>query len=108
MQRRSMRNNQAVSNKQPEKIIVELTMPLEEARQVIWTAGYGPQEPMGKLFNEGFLDAKQLRYGMTNAYDPRVKEAARTLLAHLLNQSETIEATRRFGPKVIKGSRYLQ
>jgi hypothetical protein len=89
------------------RIVVELTMSVEEARRVPYQ-GRKAQGPMGQL-----LDSKQLDYGdiaweMTHAFNAKAREAARTLLAHWMGQPETIAATQRYGAEVVEGSEYLE
>lgn len=95
------------STRQVEQVIIKQVMPLQDAEKVIWQ-GAGPQEPMGKLVEEGRLTAKDLGWAMENAYNPRVRVAARTLLAYYLGKPETIEITHRYGPHVFGDSTYLE
>lgn len=90
-----------------EQVTIKLTMPVEQAEQVLWQ-GSGPHEPMGKLVHEGALNAKDLGWGIEYAYNQQVKEASRTLLAHLLGDPATIQTTLRYGPQVYGGSPYLE
>ncbi len=83
------------------RIVVELTMTVEEARKVIWQGG-GPREPIGLLLDNNQIGYRDLAWAVDKAYNPRVRAAARTLLANWLGQPATIEATRRFGPEVIE------
>jgi hypothetical protein len=78
-------------------------MTVEEARQVPWRYN----EPIGKLFSEGKLSVDQLHAASQRAWDPRLREAAETMLNHFSN-APSGEASRRFGPDVVSGSRYLE
>ncbi len=89
------------------RVIVNLTMTAAEARQVIWQ-GRGPREPMGNLLDNNQIDPRDLTWAIDKAYKPEVRAAARTLLANWLGQPSTLEATRRFGPELISGSRFLE
>ncbi len=88
------------------RIVVDLTMTVEEARQVIWT-GRGPRESIGKLLETNVITCRDLAWAVRGAYSPQMRAASRTLLADLLGKPETVEATHRYGPEVIEGSRYL-
>lgn len=44
------------------RVIVELTMTVEEARKVIWQ-GRGPHEPMGNLLDNNQIDRRDLGLG---------------------------------------------
>jgi hypothetical protein len=98
---------QVETTKESKRIVVDLTMSVEEARKVIWT-GRGPHEPMGNLLDSHQIDAGDLAWAIDKAYNPQVRAAAQALLANWLGKPATIEATRRFGPEVIEGSRYLE
>ena len=98
---------QAESTIDSKRVIVELTMTVEDARKVIWQ-GRGPREPMGCLLDSNQIDHSDLTWAIDKAYKPEVRAAARTLLANWLGQPSTLEATRRFGPEVIGGSRFLE
>lgn len=89
------------------RVIVELTMTVEEARKVIWQ-GRGPHEPMGNLLDNNQIDRRDLAWAVDKAYKPEVRAAARTLLANWIGQPATLEATRRYGPEVVAGSHYLE
>jgi len=94
--------------KESKRVVVDLTMTVEEARQVIWQDLYHPREPIGKL-----LDSKQIKYGnlfwaIQGAPSQEMRAAARTLLANWLGQPDTLAATRRYGPEVVEGSHYLE
>ncbi len=90
-----------------DQIKVNITMPIDQAEQVIWQ-GAGPREPMGRLLQEGVLTEKDLAWAMEHAYNRSVREASRTLLAYWLGSPETIQTTLRYGPKVIGNSDYLE
>ncbi len=95
------------NRKDSKRIIVDLTMSVEEAFKVIWT-GRGPHEPIGQLFDSKQINSGDLAWALDKAYSPQVRAAARTLLANWLGQPENIEITKRYGPKVIEGSHYLE
>ncbi len=95
---------QAEQKKDAKQVVVELTMSLEEARQVIWQGTRAPREPIGKLFDSKQLDRGDLAWAVDAGYDPKFREAARTLLAHSIGQL----ASTGYGPKVIDGSHYLE
>ena len=99
---------QADNLKDSKRVVVDLTMTVEEARQVIWQDLYHPQEPIGNL-----LDTKRIQYGnlcwaVNGARTQEMRAASRTLLATWLGQPATLEATRRYGPEVVEGSHYLE
>ena len=89
------------------QVVVELTMPLKDARQVLWT-GRGAHEPMGQLWDNHGLDSKDLAWAIDCAFNSQVREAARTLLAYWMGQPVTLEKTLRYGPEVVEGSHYLE
>src|SRR5438093_8201846 len=98
---------QAETVKDVKKIVVDLTMTVEEARNVFWKWN-NYNEPIGAL-----LDAKKVTYrdlagAVMQAWDPKMRAAARTLLAYWLGQPATLEETQRFGPQVITGTNYLK
>jgi hypothetical protein len=93
--------------KESKRVVVDLTMTIEEARKVIWT-GRGPREPMGDLFDSHQIDTGDLAWAIDKAYNPQVRTAAQALLANWLGKPATIEATRRYGPEVVEGSHYLE
>ena len=74
---------QAELTKDPKRIVVELTMTVEEARKVIWQ-GRGPREPMGSLLDNDQIDHRDLTWAVDRAYKPEVRAAARTMLANWL------------------------
>ncbi len=98
---------QVENAKDSKQVIVNLTMTVEEARQVIWQGG-GPREPVGHLLDTNQIGYRDMAWAVDKAYSPRVRAAARTLLAYWLGEPATLEATRRFGPEVIEGSHYLE
>jgi len=53
-------------------------MSLGEARQVHWLRNR--PKPLGELMDEGYLDPYRLEWAAKNAYDPRLKQAARVLI----------------------------
>jgi hypothetical protein len=99
---------QTEAPKDPRRIVVELTTTIEEARQIVWPGKFAPNLPMGQLLDSKQLPMSQLGWAVENAYDPRVKAAARTLLADWLGEPAIIEKTKRFGPQVVEGSGYLE
>jgi len=54
-------------------------MSLQEARRVPWLRSR--PRPLGDLLDEGYLDASRLEWAAARAWNPRLKEAARTILA---------------------------
>ncbi len=54
-------------------------MDVNEARQVLWLKN-NPR-PLGELLDEGFLTEDRLRWAAERAYNPRLREAAKVLLA---------------------------
>jgi len=88
-------------------VTVNLTMTLERARQVRWQ-GAGPQGLMGELSDQGILRLKDLGWEIDNAYNPEARSAALTILAHRLGEATTLQTVARYGPQVIKGSKYLE
>ena len=89
------------------QVVVELTMTLEEARQVIWQ-GDGPREPIGKLLDEEAITYRDLAWSVAHAYRPQVREASRTLLANLIGQTSLGEEKIPHGATVVAGSHYLE
>jgi hypothetical protein len=98
---------QVENAKDSKQVIVNLTMTVAEARQVIWQ-GRGPREPMGNLLDTNQINYGDLTWAIDKAYKPEVRAAARTLLAYWLGEPATLETTRRYGPEVIEGSHYLE
>jgi hypothetical protein len=94
---------QAEQKKDAKQVVVELTMTLEEARQVIWQ-GRGSHEPMGKLLDSKQLDRGDLAWAVDMGYEPKFREAARTLLAYSIGQP----GSSGYGPRVVEGSHYLE
>jgi hypothetical protein len=90
-----------------EEATVSLTMPLDEARRVIWPFR-GLNAPIGDLIEQRRIDAQDLGFAMEKANDGRVRTAARTMLAHYLGLQQTVETTQRGGPRIVQASRYLQ
>jgi nuclease-like protein len=101
---------QTEAPKDSRRITVELTMTVEEARQVIWQ--WPPEKARGKPFGEILIESqityRDLAGAVLAAWDPKMKAAARTLLAYWLGEPATIEKTKRFGPQVVEGSGYLE
>lgn len=53
-------------------------MSLDEARKVMWLrTNY---RPMGELLDEGYLNRERLKWALTKAYSPKVRQAAEVLL----------------------------
>lgn len=104
-----MAQNEAITD--PKKVVVELTMTVEEARRVMWR-GRGAREPIGKRLDEGTLDTSDLSWAMDTYKqdDPRLSEAARTLLAVRLGglRIASQKPNARYGPQVIMGTNYLR
>ncbi len=98
---------QTEPRKDSKQIVVELTMPLEEARQVIWQ-GRGVHDPMGQLIDAKQIDKGDLAWAVDCGFEPKFREAARTLLAYWLGQPATLEKTLQYGPQVIEGSHDLE
>lgn len=89
------------------RIVIDLEIPLEDARNVLWR-GRGIHAPMGKLLDEKKLDRGDLAWAADRFdNDPRFKEAVRTLLAHSLGAPDTHLKPERYGPEVIEASHYL-
>ncbi len=99
---------QVDSIKDPKRIVIELTMTVEEASKVGWQGKKNSGVQMGELLASKQIDCVDLAWEMQNAFRPEAKSAARALLANLLGQPATLEATRRYGPEVIEGSHYLE
>ena len=99
---------QVENAKDSKRVIVELTMTVEEARKVGWQGKNNSGIQMGELLASKQIDCVDLAWEMKNAFRPEAKTAARTLLAHMLGEPATLEATRRYGPEVIEGSYYLE
>jgi hypothetical protein len=89
------------------QVIINLTMTEAKARAVPWQRGAGPSGPIGQLLDTKQITHRDLAWAVRAAYDPRVRQAAQTLLAYWIAQPETVEATRRYGPEVVLGSHYL-
>ena len=53
-------------------------MSLEEARNVMWLLNN--HRPLGELLDEGYLNETRLEWAAEKAYDPRLRQAAKTLL----------------------------
>lgn len=92
------------AQKDPKQVVVELTMSLDQARLFTWQGARAPREPMGKLLDSKLLDWRDLAWAAQAGYDPKFREAARTLLACVIGQ----QASPRYGPKVIEGSHFLE
>lgn len=90
----------------PKQVVLNLTMTEAEARTVPWQ-GSGPSSPIGQLLDEKQISHRDLAWAVRHAFNPRVREAARTLLAYWIGAPETTEATLRYGPEVVLGSHYL-
>lgn len=86
------------------QVVVELTMSLEEARRFTWLGTRAPREPMGQLLDSKQLDLSDLAWATEVGYDPQFREAARTLLAYRIGRP----TPRRYGPRVIEGSHFLE
>src|SRR6476659_6581079 len=89
------------------KTTVDLIMPYEEARQIVWPFR-GLNAPIGSLVDQRRVDAQDLGFGMEKANDGVVRSAARTMLAYYLSLPQTVQTSTHNGPKMILGSRYLQ
>lgn len=63
------------------------SMTLEQARQVIWPFREFRGQTIGDLIDKNAITSRDLGFAFDRAYDNRVREAARTLLLHELNQS---------------------
>jgi len=99
--------SQTEAPKDSRRIVVELTMTVEEARRVVWPRK-GARESLGNLLDTKQIDEEDLTYAIAHGNTPQVRVAARTLLAHWLGTPETIEKTKRYGPEVVDGSYYLE
>lgn len=97
---------------------VPLLMSVDEARSVAWTFkidGEIPSEPLGVLLDKSRKTEQDLAwvaYGIAERkgyrVSTRLKEACRTLLADRLMLPVTVTEVYDAGPKVIKGSKYLE
>lgn len=90
-----------------EKRTIDLTMPYDEARQVVWPFR-GLNAPIGELVEQRRVDAQDLGFAMEKANDGRVRSAARTMLTYYLGLPQTVQTTQHSGPRIIQGSRHLQ
>jgi hypothetical protein len=99
---------QVETAKDSKRVVVDLMMTVEEARQVIWEDAYNPRGPIGDLLDAKKIGYNNLAWGVEGAWKPEMRMAARTLLAYWLGKPTTAEATRRFGPEVVEGSHYLE
>jgi len=81
-------------------------MTVEEARQVVWSRK-GTQEAFGNRLDSKEIGPNDLAYAVEHGQTPKVRAAARTLLAYWLGKPTTLETTQRYGPQVFEGSRYL-
>lgn len=94
------------------QVTLSLAMSREEAFQVHWQGGRGPNNdlygPIGTLLETDRLNYRDLAWAVGNAYKPEVRTTAYTILATWLGTPETSEATHRFGPTVIGNSKYLE
>ncbi len=94
---------QGEPKKNTNHVVVKLTMPMEEAWQVSWQ-GRGTHDPMGKLFDARQLDRRDLAWAIDFGWDPKFREAARTLLAYSIGEPAKLQ----FGARVIEGSHFLE
>jgi Nuclease-related domain len=62
-------------------------MTKEEARQVLWLRSM--PRPLGQLLDEGYLNRQQLVWASANAYNPKLRQAAKILLETQIEQSNT-------------------
>lgn len=86
--------------------VVEVTMSVEEARQVVWQ-GRGPRKPIGELLDAEIITYRDLGWAVKKAYNPQVREAAWTLLTWAKGQPIAQEvslsdAAGRYGSEVIE------
>ncbi|HEX3049410.1 MAG TPA: nuclease-related domain-containing protein [Aggregatilineaceae bacterium] len=72
-------------------------MSLNDARSVIWPFRDLKGQAIGPLFDKGLLSLQDLGFAIRQAYDWRVREAARTVLLHALTQ-ESPESENAPGP----------
>jgi hypothetical protein len=84
---------------------IELTMPLGEARQFRWPF---TGEPMGEAFHNKRINAGQMLWAARDSDNPRLKAAARTLLAHEIEVPTKMATAEHNRPEIIKGSDYLE
>lgn len=99
--------SQTEAQRDSRRIVVELTMTVEEARQVNWYRR-GVWESFGRLLDTKQINERDLAYAVAQGNTPEVRASALTLLAHWLGQPATLEATKRYGPEVLEGSHYLE
>jgi hypothetical protein len=84
--------------------ITQLTgMPLDEARAIIWPFR-GIRKPIGVLLEQGELTVRDIAWASENAYDPRLKQAAQTILVSRL-LPEKLKPSLSPAP-IIQGSTY--
>jgi hypothetical protein len=76
-----------------------------QARAVIWPFK-GLNKPVGILLDEGTVLIKDLAYGAENAFDQRVRQAARTLWLHSMLEGLPDAQEPPAPMKVIQGSNY--
>ncbi len=98
---------QVENAKDSKQVIVNLTMTVAEARQVIWE-GLALVGRWAIFWITTKINYSDLTWGVDKAYKPEISAAARTLLAYWLGEPATLETTRRYGPEVIEGSHYLE
>lgn len=79
-------------------------MTVEEALQVIWI---GPRQPLGELLASREIGRWNLQQVIAKGYGPP-RQAAETLLAVWDDLPGMPAMTRRYGPRVIRGSYYLE
>lgn len=96
----------ASTAKPPERAVLTPMMSVAEAEQVPFQGRR--KGPMGQLFRNGEIDAKDLLWELNNANRPDAREAARVLLIHHLGEPEVIQATQRYGPHVYGESKHLE
>ena len=80
-------------------------MTLAQARSVTWPTR-GINRPIGEALDDQTLTLRDLGWAVENAWDPRVRDAAKTILLTELMGTGPAEPPR--GLKVIRGSRYTE
>ena len=68
-------------------------MEIEEARKVYWLKSY--HKTLGELLDEGYLNRSRLEWAAEKAYDPALKEAAKSLLNWIKQPSSKPESEKK-------------
>jgi hypothetical protein len=88
---------------------VQISMSLGEAMDVVWTPN-GHFKPIGELLETGAITERDLAWAafLADRINPRIREAARTTLAHKLRLQTIQTGNIGVGPSVIGGGKYLE